>query len=107
MEIARDQAALAWQSPKTSSREMDPHLAEEFAGIVYTWIVGAKGAEMQNLYYRGILEQINQRLACQEEARFANLPAVVGSLVNLLQDMTDQKTRLEARIANLESKGTP
>lgn len=101
MQIAREQAAQAWQGAKTAGKQFDPDLAEEFAGIVYTWIVSAKSAFLGNEYYRGILEQTTRHLGCTEEAWFANVPAEVAAMKSALEQMAAYKTKLEGRLAQL------
>lgn len=110
MQIAREAAARAWCGPKTQGKTLDPDLAEEFAGILYTFICKVKALEFGAEYYKGLLGQVDQALGGVEEANFANVPGKVMArlkAVDVATAVDDRLRQLAKDLRDIDHRSIP
>jgi hypothetical protein len=95
-EEARQFAAQAWCTPKTSGKVMDTDLAEAFAEILDNWIEAARQYLDNQQYYVGLLDKIaenfGKRAYTSDDGSIQDTPlrAKMPELVAELREMVNR-----------------
>jgi hypothetical protein len=105
MDEARQVAAQCWCDPETSSRVMDPELAEAFSRRLALWMSTAAQNQRNANYYRGLVVRCGQEMDDGNESEDVlcdKIPELVERLCSanrkfketLMTDIVDEALRL-------------